>query len=220
MNDATEIDRFVKDPRQLVELCRDVINQLDASSDDAAVAEKEAQLRAVAKAVEQLQKIGVPVPESLRAEKTHLAASLSIQADAKLALATLADELQEMSKNLRIRLGQNVVAPESKPPTRPGKRTKKRRAQMLPKTSPTVLREYLLYALKKLGGKARMSEVIDEMSQQLEGRLLPGDLALRKDGRTIVWQNNAAWERLKMRRDGILRDDSPTGIWELAKEHR
>ena len=70
MNDGYEIARFVKDPSLLVELCREVIDQLDASSEDTAVAEQEAQLRAIAKAVGQLEKSGVAVPDSLRVEKT------------------------------------------------------------------------------------------------------------------------------------------------------
>jgi hypothetical protein len=83
MSDGTDIDRFVKDPTMLVELCREVIDQLDASSDDAVVAEQEAQLRAIAKAVEQLEKSGVTVPDPLRTEKTRLAASLAVHTDAK-----------------------------------------------------------------------------------------------------------------------------------------
>ena len=46
--DAVDIDGFVKDPSTLVELCREVVDQLDESSDVAAVAEQEAQLRAIA----------------------------------------------------------------------------------------------------------------------------------------------------------------------------
>ena len=156
MSDSADIDRFVKDPSILVELCREVIDQLDASSDDAAVAEQEAQLRAIAKAVEQLEKSRVTVPDPLRAEKTRLAASLAVHTDAKQALAQLADEFQDILKDLRERLGQNAASPEAKPR---GKRDRK-----LPKTSQEVLREHIVRALKKLGGKARVSEVMEEMA--------------------------------------------------------
>ncbi|MGA7651062.1 MAG: hypothetical protein WBV33_01975 [Terracidiphilus sp.] len=220
MNDTADIGRFVRDPSTLVELCREVIDRLDASSDDAAVAEQEAQLRAIAKAVEQLERSHVAVPDPLRAEKTRLAASLAVTADAKLALTQLADEFQDILKELRERLGQNASTPEAKQPKPNGKRARTPRSQKLPKTSHTVLREHILRALKKLGGKARMSEVMEEMGRQLEGKLLPGDFALRQDGKSIAWRNNAQWERLKMRQEGILRDDSPSGIWELVKEHR
>jgi len=220
MNDTADIDRFFRDPSTLVELCREVIDRLDASSDDEAVAAQEEQLRAIAKAVEQLEKSHVAVPDPLRAEKTRLAASLALIGDSKLALTQLADEFQDILKELRARLGQNASRPEAKRPKPNVKRARTPRSQKLPKTTHTVLREHIVRALKKLGGKARMSDVLGEMSQQLEGKLLPGDFALRQDGKSIAWKNNAQWERLKMRQEGILRDDSPSGIWELVKEHR
>lgn len=149
-----------------------------------------------------------------------MAASLAVTADAKITLTQLADEFQDILKELRERLGQNAIAPAAKQLKPNGKRARTPRSQKLPKTTHTVLHENILRALKKLGGKARMSEVMEEMSQQLEGKLLPGDFALRQDGKSIAWKNNAQWERLKMRQEGILRDDSHSGIWELVKEHR
>lgn len=220
MSDSTGIDHFVRDPSTLVELCRAVIDRLDASSDGAVLTAQEAQLRAIAKAIEQLEKSRVPVPDPLRAEKTRLVASLAVMADAKLALTQLADEFQDILKDVRERLGQNENAPETKRTKAAGKRAKTRRSQKLPKTSHTVLREHILRALKKLGGKARMSDVLEEMGRQLEGKLLPGDFALRQDGKSIAWKNNAQWERLRMRQEGVLRDDSPSGIWELVKERK
>jgi DNA anti-recombination protein RmuC len=211
MSDGDAIDRFVKDPSQLVDLCREVIDQLDASSEEVAVEEQEAQLRAIAKAIEQLEKTGVAVPEPLRAEKTRLAASLAVHADAKQALAQLADEFQDILKDLRERLGQNATATKAKPR---GKRSK------LPKTPQAVLREHILQALRKLGGRARVSDVIEEMARQLEGTLLPGDTVWREATNEPVWQNNAKWERFQMTQDGTLRRGSPRGIWELGEDSR
>jgi outer membrane protein TolC len=173
MSDDADIDRFVKDPSLLVELCREVIEHLDASSEDSAVAEQEAQLRAIAKAVEQLEKSGVTVPDPLRAEKTRLAASLAMHTDAKQALAQLADEFQDILRDLRDRLGQNTATalPEAK---LRGRRSK------LPKTPQKVLREHIVRALKNLNGKARVPDVIEEMGRQLDGKLLPGDTVWRE----------------------------------------
>lgn len=206
MNDA--IDRYVKDPSQLAELCRDVIDQLDASSEDTSIADQEAQLKAIAKAVDQLEKTGVPVPDTLRGEKTRLAAALAVHADAKQALAQLADEFQDILKDLRERLGQAAAAPEPKPR---GKRSK------LPKTPQKVLREHIIQALKHIGGRARVPDVIQQMKQQLEGTLLPGDMAWRDATNEAAWENNAKWERFQMVQDGLLRRDSPRGVWELGE---
>jgi len=206
--DAIDIARFVKDPSTLVELCREVIDHLDESSDATALAEQEAQLRAIAKAIEQLEKSGVTVPDPLRAEKTRLTASLAVHADALEALAQLADEFQDILRDLRDRLGRNRASPEAKPR---GKRSK------LPKTPQKVLREHILRALKKLGGRARASEVIDEMGRELEGKLLSGETVWREATKECAWQNNAKWERFQMTQDGALRRASPRGIWELEE---
>ena len=210
MNDIVDIDQFVKEPSLLVELCREVIRQLDASSEDIDVAEQEAQLRAVAKAIEQLEKSGVAVPDPLRAEKTRLAGSLAVHGDTKKALAQLTDQFQDILRDLRDRLGKSSspAAPESKPR---GRRSK------LPKTPNKVLREHIVRALKHLGGRARVSEVIEEMGRQLDGKLLPGDSVWRKGTKDLAWQNNAKWERFQMTQDGTLRSDSQRGVWELEE---
>lgn len=208
MSETINIDHYVKDPSLLVELCRDVIDQLDASSEDATVADQEAQLRAIAKAIEQLDKSGVAIPDPLRAEKTRLAAALAVHADAKQALAQLADEFQDIVKDILERLGQNHATPEAKPRS---KRSK------LPKTPQNILRGHIVKALKKLGGRARVTEVIEEMTRQLEGKLLPGDNIWRDATNEPAWQNNAKWERFQMTQDGTLRRNSPRGIWELGE---
>lgn len=206
MNDA--IDRFVKDPSQLAELGRDVIDQLDASSEDTSIADQEAQLKAIAKAVDQLVRARVPVPDSLRGEKTRLAAALAVHADAKQALAQLADEFQDILKDLRERLGQTSVIPEPKPR---GKRSK------LPKTPQKVLRDHIVQALKQLGGRARVPDVIQQIKQQLEGKLLPGDMTWRDATNEAAWENNAKWERFQMVQEGVLSRNSPRGVWELGE---
>jgi len=209
MGSDNDIDRFVKDPSLLIELCREVIDQIDSGSDDSKAAEKEAQLREIAKAIEKLEKMGVPVPDALRGEKTRLAAGLGIQAQAEQALHHLAEELDAIIKDLHTRFGRGSDQPTTKKPR--GKRSR------TPKTDKKVLRKHIIQALKKLGGRARVSDVIKEMERQLEGELLPGDLEWRESTSEYAWQNNAKWERYKMTQDGTLRSDSPRGYWELGE---
>ena len=44
MSSDIDIDRFMKEPSLLIELCREVIDQIDSGSDDPKAVEKEAQL--------------------------------------------------------------------------------------------------------------------------------------------------------------------------------
>lgn len=85
MNHDEEVARYVEDPSLLVELCREVIERLDAGGDNGETATMEAQLREIARAIDKLDKQGVPVPDTLRAEKTRLAAALGVSEEPSLA---------------------------------------------------------------------------------------------------------------------------------------
>jgi hypothetical protein len=204
-----DIDRFVKDPSLLIDLVRDVIDRIDCGSNNADTGEKEAQLREIAKAVEKLEKMGVPVPDALRAEKTRLAADLGTQSHSEQTLQHLADEFTEIVKDLNARLGLGDAVTKPKKPATKRSRT--------PKTDKSVLRMNIIKALRTLGGRAKVSDVIEEMGRQLKGKLLPGDLEWRESTNEYAWQNNAKWERYRMTQDGTLRSDSPRGFWELGE---
>ncbi|MCG6878950.1 MAG: hypothetical protein LJE96_07375 [Deltaproteobacteria bacterium] len=213
MSQDIDIDRFVETPELLIRLCREAIERIDSAPDNVKTSEKEAQLREIAKAVEKLKRSGVPVPDGLRAEKTRLAVELGSQNQTKQTLQYLAKELDGIVRSLNDRLGHD--ASNTSKPKKP--RTKRSRT---PKTDKKVLRKHIIKALRSLGGKAKVSEVIEEMGRQLEGKLLPGDGEWRESTNEYAWQNNTKWERYNMTQDGTLRNDSPRGYWELGEEQR
>jgi len=208
MSDSNDMERFAKDPGLLVELCQDVIDRLDVTADEALVAEQEAQLKVIARAVDQLEKSGVAVPDMLRAEKSRLVLALASYTESRQMLTQLADEFDELLKNLRERLGQNGAGAEIKP---------RQKRSKLPRTSKEALRLLIIQSLESRHGKATVSEVKADLSKFLDGKLQAGDLEYRQDGKTLVWLNNVQWERLQMCRDGLIRNDSKSGVWELAE---
>jgi len=212
MSHGGEVERYVKDPSLLVELCREVIERLDGGCANGETAAMEAQLREIARAIDKLDKLGVPVPDALRGEKTRLAAALGVSAEATQTLNHLADELEELLKELKDRVGRT-------PETTPTKKPRAKRSKS-PKTEAATFRQLIVAVLKSSGGRAKVAEVLDGVGERLKGKLLPGDLEVRQDGKTLAWRNNAQWERLRMVHDGVLRNDSANGIWELSEEHR
>lgn len=210
MSDAKEIDRYVKDPSLLVDLCREVIEQIDSSAEDTGVSDMETQLQEIAKAIERLEKAGVAIPDALRGEKSRLVTALAIHSDSTQALTQLASELDDILNNLRSRLGRSIEGGGTKRP-----RIKR---AALPKTSNQVLRGHIIAVLKEFGGRAKVSDVLSAIEARLDGKLLPADLELRQDGKTKAWRNNVQWERLRMTHDGTLCSNSPNGIWELGGE--
>ena len=212
MSDIFDIEGFVNEPGLLIKLCRDVIDQIKSGPDDPNEAEKEVQLREITKAINRLEKIGATVPETWRAEKIRLAVSLGTETKKLQVLNLLVDEFEDLVRGLKEQNGR-----ENNPRRTTKPRGKRSRS---PRTDKKILRENIIKALRTLGNRARVSDVFDEMERQLAGKLLPGDLAVRQDGKTIVWRNNAQWERLRMTRDGTLCSDSPNGIWELSDDRR
>lgn len=210
MSNNNEIDHFINDPNLLIKLCREVIDQLDTGSESAENIESQTQLREISRTINRLDKIGVPIPEALRAEKTRLAAALSNKTETSQHLILLIDELEDLVKDIKRRLGR-----DEKPARR-----KKPRSEHSNRTNQKIYRDYIIHALRKLGGRARVSDVLKEMEGKLSSKLLPGDLEVIPGGRMIVWKYFAQWERSRMRKEGIIKRNSPQGIWELADDHQ
>ncbi len=78
----------------------------------------------------------------------------------------------------------------------------------------------MLQALEELGGKARRDEVVELVGKKMEGILTPDDQGLLPSGVEVRWKNRVAWQRENMKRRGLLRDDSPQGIWEITETGR
>ena len=211
MAEKPDIAIFLESPEELLNLCREVIDELVRLREDKSLAEQEKQLREISRAIHELEKVGTPVPYELRSFKVNLVARLAVKERHESALETLADGLEKILLDLQPKIGRPEKTAHAKP--------KRKRRSKKPKTDKDVLRKEIIRALKKLGGRAHLRQVLSEMERQLHDKFLPGDLEKRQSGE-IAWENNACWERFRMVKDGILRDDSPRGIWELSEEYK
>ena len=79
----------------------------------------------------------------------------------------------------------------------------------------------ILQALVDLGGAAKRQEVFDLLAQSREGVLNPIDYQpLASEARQLRWQNSAQWAHNLMVKDGLLKLNSPNGIWEITQKGR
>lgn len=89
------------------------------------------------------------------------------------------------------------------------------------RTRQEAFRLPILRALEELGGEAKMSEVLDRVFAEMKPHLKPADFQpLPSDGKTPRWRNTAQWERKNMVNEGLLRNDSPHGIWAISEKGR
>ena len=76
----------------------------------------------------------------------------------------------------------------------------------------------ILRALQDLGGQAQMQLVLERVGAELKGQFREVDhLPLQSDPKRARWKNTAQWSRNTMVEDGLLKKDSPWGIWEITE---
>ncbi len=83
-------------------------------------------------------------------------------------------------------------------------------------------REYrrpILEILVAMGGRGATHDVLQAVEQKMKHRLVPKDYELLRYGQ-IRWRTNAMYERKHMVMEGLLKSDSPRGIWEITDKGR
>jgi hypothetical protein len=77
-----------------------------------------------------------------------------------------------------------------------------------------------LEALADLGGSAERDAVVQLVGKKLSGIFTEADKQILPSGGQIRWENRVAFQRENMKRQGLIRGDSPRGIWEITEEGR
>ncbi len=79
-------------------------------------------------------------------------------------------------------------------------------------------RRPILEALYELGGSAPVQDVLNVVERKVKSLLTEVDYQRLASGTDIRWRNTAAWTRWKLVEDGLLKNDSLSGIWELSNK--
>lgn len=79
----------------------------------------------------------------------------------------------------------------------------------------------ILQALDEFGGSAPMSKVLERVRQIMQGVLRDVDFEpLSSHPDILRWNNGAQWARYSMVKEGLLKSDSPRGVWEISTAGR
>jgi hypothetical protein len=77
----------------------------------------------------------------------------------------------------------------------------------------------VLQALISLGGKETTARVVDEVGRILADQLTEQDRQVRANG-DIDWRYSCRWARQDLVNEGLMRSDSPHGVWEISTQGR
>lgn len=86
------------------------------------------------------------------------------------------------------------------------------------RTQQVKYRTPILQALEDLGGSGYVNEVLDFVYKKMKNFLVSVDLEELPSVRQKRWRNAAMWEKSHMVKDGLLKSDSPRGIWEISEK--
>ena len=104
------------------------------------------------------------------------------------------------------------------------RRTERRylgRLQKGQRTPASAYRVPILRALDEMGGRGRMQQVLDRAGAILGATLKDVDYQpLPSEPETPRWRNAARWQRYIMVQEGLLKKDSPRGVWEITDAGR
>jgi len=153
--------------------------------------------------------------------------------DIQAALGPACNKIRKVIRELgKIRKSNNSTVVLSKErekftAVRKGKATKKiaqqQNASRLQRGQRTPEKAYyqpILRALDELGGSATMSDVLKKVEQSMREELKPVDYELLRSGNDLRWRNAAQFARNKMVGKGLLKSNSPWGIWEITETGR
>ncbi len=79
----------------------------------------------------------------------------------------------------------------------------------------------ILQALAEMGGAGKVADVLDRVFTRMRPILKPVDLEpLASSPDNPRWRNAAQWARNSMIKEGLLKADSPRGVWEITDAGR
>jgi hypothetical protein len=171
--------------------------------EDATTKERRLRLRAIEKAIRQLKKAGVAVPESLEQERLVAVDAIERIEQSRGGSLAVYEQLLDVVATLGRVIGR-------KPYRDLYLKARDRKNSATPSE---VLREAIVATLTEAGGEAHWKHVLERVEDRLKERLTEVDLD-RTKGKLARWQQAVRREARRMRNANILTDDSTT-VWKL-----
>ena len=77
----------------------------------------------------------------------------------------------------------------------------------------------ILQVLSDMGGSGKVAEVLDRVGKRMKDILKKPDYEpLASSPDNLRWRNAAQWARNSMVNEGLLKKDSPRGVWEISEK--
>ncbi|MDD3622801.1 MAG: winged helix-turn-helix domain-containing protein [Methanofollis sp.] len=206
---------MLKDAQLLIKELDEEIQDI-IQTDGSEFPKKKNQIEDIDNAIDKLLSCDIPIPSGFKSKKASLEADIAKMDDPDLALPVIRDDLVELTHKIDRYLRDSKKKSVQKKKRKYVKKSRGNTHPFAPGeiTPSEILRSVLLEVLHDMDGGGDVGEIHDRMIKRIGNQLTDLDHEKHSNG-TPRWWNNTQWIRQKLIYEGILRDDSPRGVWEL-----
>lgn len=190
---------------EILKRYRDVIDQQD-------ITDSQKQLVEISKTIDRLENTGTSVPDELRNLKSSLITLSNDSKQAKVKYETLIKGLSDLCSEYKLNghskpKGRKSITNDSSPA---------RQGRLTPRN--TLIRA-IVKVMEEMGKSGHKREIHNRLEDFLVDVLNSEDYKIDSSGQ-VSWHHQADWARMYMVQVGILKKDSPRGIWELSMDYK
>lgn len=209
-NDVLEF--LTNNPDILLDIVSEILKRNHDIAYKLGITESNKQLVEISKTIDRLESTGISVPDELRNLKSSL-------------LAASNDNNQAQARYEALISGINDLCNEFKQNGNPKPKGRKRNTNngSLVRQSRLTPRNTLIRAIvqvmEEIGKSGHKREIHIRLEDVLADVLNSEDYKIDSSGQ-VTWHHQADWARMYMVQVGILKNDSPRGIWELSMDYK
>jgi len=209
-NDVLEY--LASSPDALLDIVGEILKRYRDVIDKQSSVESQKQLVEISKTIDRLESTSIPVPDELRNLKSLL---LTLSNDSNQAMARY-DILIRGLTNLCTVHKQNGRAKSKGQKRDIDDGSPVRQGRLTPRN--TLIRA-IVRVMEQMGNSGSNREIHQKLEDVLADVLTPEDYELDSSGR-VIWYHQVDWARMYMAKIGMIKNDSPRGVWELSDRYK
>ena len=173
--------------------------------------QKISQIKAINKTIKNMEKDNIAIPKELVRVRNKLTSDLKQENNPEEVLLFLFDELSKTLKKIKIDKKKLALPPQKKENRRRIERTAKR-------ISSNEMRKGLIEVLQEAGGSENLKKIQVEIEMKFKHKFSESDTE-KLDSGIIRWIKTLQMLRTPLIQQGVLKENSPRGMWELSDKY-
>lgn len=199
-------------PDVLLEIIGEILKNYRDITDKLGITESKKQLVEISKTIDRLESTGITVPDELRSLKSSLLTGANegdkAQTQYEILIKGLKDLCSKFNQNGNSKPKGRSRNSENDSPVKHGRLTPRN----------TLIRA-IVQVMEQMGNSGNNKEIHQKLEIVLADVLTPEDYELDSSGR-VIWYHQVDWARMYMAKVGMIKNDSPRGVWELSERYK